>query len=79
MEIEGYEDYIIFKSGEIWSTKSNKYMTPFRSKWDVDLIRLTKNFKATTFRIDELLYKHHKIIYNRSMLILIKKSNILYN
>ena len=54
-------------------------MTSFRSKWDVDLIRLTKNFKATTFRIDELLYKHHKIIYNRSMLILIKKSNILYN
>jgi len=59
-EVEGYSDYIIFKTGKIWSKKSNIFMKPYEQKHSsqnrIDLtIQLCKNGKPKLFLLARLL------------------------
>ena len=59
-EVEDYSDYIIFKTGKIWSKKRNRFLTPWIQTRKSDgrqvyTINLSKNGKGYTCYIARLL------------------------
>jgi len=62
--IEGYEDYIIYEDGRIYSNKTKKFLKPCHSKKKSGYIPiqicLYKNNNKKTFSISRLLMKHFK-------------------
>ena len=56
--IKGYEDYIIFTTGKVYSTKSNKFIKHETGTYKYYLIFLYKNKKRKSFRLHRLLGLH---------------------
>ena len=56
--IKDYEDYIIFTTGKVYSTKSNKFMKHETGTYKYYLIFLYKNKKRKSFRLHRLLGLH---------------------
>ncbi len=53
--IEGYEDYIIFTTGKIYSKYTNKFMKPQLTEWNYYKIRLSNNNNKKIFKLHRLL------------------------
>ena len=63
-KIEGYENYIIYEDGQIYSEKSKKFLKPFENKRKNGYIQiqiiLCKNCKVKNFTISRLMMKYFK-------------------
>lgn len=57
MEVKGFENYLIYTDGKIWSKKSKKYLKHINDKYYK--ISLYKDKKAHQFLIHRLLAEHY--------------------
>tara|TARA_R110001632_G_scaffold155972_1_gene274272 strand:- start:246 stop:695 length:450 start_codon:yes stop_codon:yes gene_type:complete len=57
MQIEGYENYLIFEDGMIINSKTGREMKPFMNTSGYCAIGLTKNLKETKFLVSRLVAK----------------------
>ena len=53
--IEGYKNYIIFTTGKIYSTYTNRFLKPSLFKHGYYVVSLSKNNKQKLFKIHRLL------------------------
>ena len=55
--IEGYENYIIFRTGKIYNQKYNRFIKEYKNKKGYNTICLCKDNKKKTFLVHRLLGK----------------------
>lgn len=56
--IEGYEDYYIYNTGKVWSTKTNKFLSQKINSSGYAEVTLSKNGKPKYFRVNRLVALH---------------------
>ena len=56
-QIEGYEDYIIYEDGKVWSKKTNRFLK-ISSDGKYNQVNLSKNGKPKMFKLHRLLGLH---------------------
>jgi len=59
MEIEGFEDYLIYDDGRLYSKKSNKFLRLNNHRDGYLQVNLCKNNKVKTFYIHRLIALHY--------------------
>ena len=59
MEIEGYENYLIYEDGRVFSKKRNIFLKPSPDKDGYLIVGLWKDGKEKTFRIHRLIALHY--------------------
>ena len=59
MEINGFENYLIYEDGKVFSKKSNKFLKPFNTKKGYLHIDLHNNKKRKTHKIHRLVGLHY--------------------
>ena len=57
-EIEGYEDYLIYSDGRVWSKKRNKFLKATISNRGYYQVTLCKNTNGRGYLIHRLLAEH---------------------
>ena len=60
MNIQGYENYIIYDDGDIYSRNVNRYLSPNRTnKAGYNIVDLYKNGKYNKFKVHRLVALHY--------------------
>tara|TARA_R110000796_G_scaffold101403_2_gene210086 strand:+ start:404 stop:874 length:471 start_codon:yes stop_codon:yes gene_type:complete len=59
MEINGYENYLIYEDGRVWSKKRKIFMSPSKNYKGYLRIGLCKNSKSKRFYIHRLIALHY--------------------
>ncbi len=59
MEIEGYENYLIYEDGRVYSKKSNKFMKGSQDKDGYLIVHLCKDGKGKMIKIHRLIALHY--------------------
>ena len=60
MEIQGYENYLIYPDGRVWSKKSDRYLKQhFYKNHEYLYVALCENNKIKKFKIHRLLALHY--------------------
>tara|TARA_R110002126_G_scaffold722_6_gene4599 strand:+ start:6717 stop:7193 length:477 start_codon:yes stop_codon:yes gene_type:complete len=59
MDIIGYEDYLIYEDGRVFSKKSNRFLKPYNTKKGYLHIDLHKNNKRKIHKIHRLVGLHY--------------------
>jgi hypothetical protein len=59
MEIEGYDNYLIFEDGRVFSKKSNIFLKAFTDTEGYKRLNLNKDGKRKIFRIHRLMALHY--------------------
>ena len=59
MNIQGYEDYIIYPDGDVYSRKSNIYLKHNSHPQGYKRLFLCKNGKSQTFKVHRLVALHY--------------------
>ena len=59
MEIQGFEDYLIYEDGRVFSKRRNKFKKPAIDTPGYKYVNLYKNTKQKNFRIHRLVAEHY--------------------
>ena len=59
MEICGYENYLIYPDGRVFSKNKNKFLRPHLNYKGYYIVDLSKNGKRKTFKIHRLIALHY--------------------
>ena len=59
MEIQGYENYLIYEDGRVFSKKRNRFLKPQNHNSGYKIIGLCKNNKVKSFLIHRLMAIHY--------------------
>ena len=59
MDIVGFENYLIYSDGRVWSKKRNIFMEISINQGSYRRVSLTINYKRTTFTIHRLIAIHY--------------------
>ena len=59
MEIQDFNDYLVYEDGLVFSKKSNKFLKPQKNKGGYYLVCLCKNGKPKSFKIHRLVGLHY--------------------
>ena len=59
MEIEGYENYLLYDDARVYNKKFNRFLKPGTNQDGYKLVGLWKNGKGKTFRLHRLVGLHY--------------------
>jgi hypothetical protein len=59
MEIEGYNNYLIYETGDVFNNKKNRFLKPSKMKNGYIKVELCKNGKQKTFKIHRLVAEYY--------------------
>lgn len=59
MEITGYENYLIYNDGRVYSKTSKKFIKAFIDKTGYKIVDLYKNAKRKHYRVHRLIAEHY--------------------
>ena len=59
MEIQGFENYLIYSDGRVFSKKRNKFLKPRMNSWGYNFVTLCKDGKTKHMLIHRLVGIHY--------------------
>jgi hypothetical protein len=59
MEIQGYNKYLIYETGDVFNNKFNRFLKPSKNKYGYLQINLSKNNKPKMFLVHRLVALHY--------------------
>ena len=59
MEIQGFENYLIYPDGRVYSNKTNKFLKPMKNKHQYLHVNLRQDDKRKMYKIHRLVAEHY--------------------